>query len=91
MFIVFISILFVSAYLTVTNNVYAGFDKFIEGATEFIAAPLEIGKQTVHYVNKTDSKMMGIIARTFEGGASTVHNLFSGLFKMLSSPFESGF
>jgi len=89
-FIAFISILLVSAYLTLTTNAYAGVDKFIEGATEFITAPLEIGKQTVHYVNNTDSKMLGFLAGTFEGGASTVHNVFSGLFKMLSSPFSSG-
>ena len=91
MFIVFVTIFFVAVYLFAPVNVYADFDRFVEGASEFITAPLEIGKQTVHYVNNTDSKMLGIIAGTFEGGASTVHNLISGLFKMLSSPFASGY
>lgn len=77
-------------FLLAPANVYADFDRFYEGAKEFVTSPLELGKQTVHYVNETDSKMLGLIAGTFEGGASTVHNLFSGIFKMLSSPFCSG-
>lgn len=64
-------------------------EKLGTGVKEFVTSPLEIGTNTARYSDAFEFTPMGVVAGLVEGTGQFMMKSFSGLFKIVTFPFES--